>query len=248
MQPEPEDHVIAGELAQAAGALLVSLRRDHPPGRERGALGDQASDAFLLGELRRLRPRDHVLSEESADNPERLNARRVWIIDPLDGTREFCEADRLDWAVHVALTIDGIPVAGAVALPAQNWLGTTHAPDPLPVSTGDLRMVVSRSRATAFVGDVATLLGARVLPLGSAGAKTMAVVTGAADIYLHTGGMYEWDSCAPVAVAQAAGLHCSRVDGAPLQYNNADPMLPDLLVCRLEVAEAVLSAIRSVAR
>ena len=244
VQPTADDHVLAGQLAGAAGELLVALRARHEPGAERGALGDAVSDAFLLAELRRLRPKDHVLSEESADDLSRLGVRRVWIVDPLDGTREFCEADRVDWAVHVALTIDGVACAGAVALPAQDWVATTHSRHPARPDSAQLRMVVSRSRATPLVTDVADIIGALLVPLGSAGAKAMAVLRGDAEIYLHTGGMYEWDSCAPVAVAVAAGLHCSRVDGSPLSYNNDDPLLPDLLVCRPELAQNVLAAIR----
>ena len=90
---------------------------------------------------------------------------------------------------------------------------------------------------------VAEALGAELVAMGSAGAKAMAVVLGHADIYAHSGGQYEWDSCAPVAVAKAAGLHVSRIDGSELRYNQPDPYLPDLLICRPELAAEVLRAL-----
>jgi 3'(2'), 5'-bisphosphate nucleotidase len=157
----------------------------------------------------------------------------------LDGTREYGEK-RTDWAVHVALSIDGAPAIGAVALPGLNLTLTTEHPQIVPPAPSKLRMLVSRTRPAAEAVKVAEALNAELVPMGSAGAKAMAVVRGEADIYLHTGGQYEWDNCAPAAVALAAGLHASRVDGSPLRYNNADTSLPDLLICRKEHAESVL--------
>ncbi|HEX7444230.1 MAG TPA: 3'(2'),5'-bisphosphate nucleotidase CysQ, partial [Acidimicrobiales bacterium] len=190
---------------------------------------------------------DAVLSEEGRDDPARLTAARVWIVDPLDGTREFGEPPRTDWAVHVALVVAGRPVAGAVALPALGLtLGTRPAPSPLPplpASPYTPRVIVSRSRPPAAATWLAEHLGGELVPMGSAGAKAMAVVRGEADVYAHSGGQFEWDSCAPVAVAAAAGLHVSRLDGSPLRYNNADPYLPDLLICRRELADASLQAL-----
>jgi 3'(2'), 5'-bisphosphate nucleotidase len=183
-----------------------------------------------------------VLSEEGVDDPERLTASRVWIVDPLDGTREFGEYGRTDWAVHVALVIDGQVEAAAVALPALGRTLTMEPPpDPVPASEGPPRLVVSRSRPPAVAAALAYHLDGEMLALGSAGAKAMAVVLGLADVYAHSGGQYEWDSAAPVGVAAAAGLHVSRLDGLPLQYNRPDPWLPDLLICRPELADAILA-------
>nr|WP_269204980.1 inositol monophosphatase family protein [Motilibacter aurantiacus] len=214
------------------------------------ARADAAAQAVIADLLARLRPEDAVLSEEALDDPARLEARRVWIVDPLDGTREYGEEGRHDWAVHVALWQDGELTDGAVALPALGAKGLVLATDdvtapPARAAGAAPRLAVSRSRATDLVKGVAEVLGAELVPMGSAGFKASAVVRGEADAYVHTGGQYEWDSAAPVAVARAAGLHTSRVDGSPLAYNRPDPSLPDLVVCRPELAEAVLAAIAS---
>lgn len=212
-------------------------------GKELGRAGDRAAHELLVRQLAELRPVDAVLSEEGVADPARLDAHRVWIIDPLDGTREFGEIPRVDWAVHVALTIDGDPAAGAVALPARDLtLATDPAPAAPPTWGGAPRVLVSRSRPPAEAARIADLLGGELVPLGSAGAKAMAVVLGEAEVYAHSGGQYEWDSAAPVAVARAAGLHVSRLDGTPLVYNQPDPYLPDLLICRPELADAVIAA------
>ena len=237
------DHELAAATAADAGRLLLELRA-------RGASRDEAdatANERILARLHEARPDDAVLSEESKDDPIRLTRQRVWIVDPLDGTREFGEEGRVDWAVHIALVVDGTPDACAVALPADGEL--VLRTDPVatlaPPVTGPPRLLVSRSRPPALAGYLADVLGAELVPLGSAGAKAMAVVRGAADVYAHSGGQYEWDSAAPVGVARAAGCHCSRLDGAPLVYNRADPYLPDLLICRPEWAEPVLAAIAS---
>jgi 3'(2'), 5'-bisphosphate nucleotidase len=189
-------------------------------------------------------PGDAILSEEARDDLVRLERRRVWIIDPLDGTREFREPGRTDWAVHVALCIDGEPAAGAVALPARGvTLATDPPPPPVPPWEGPPRILVSRTRPPAQSQVIRDALGGELVPLGSAGAKAMAVVLGEADVYAHAGGQYEWDNAAPAAVAAAAGLHVSRLDGSPLRYNQPDPWLPDLLICRRELAPAVLAAL-----
>jgi 3'(2'), 5'-bisphosphate nucleotidase len=207
--------------------------------------GDAAAHHFLVQELAAARPDDAILSEEGLDSRARLSAERVWIIDPLDGTNEFGEPGRSDWAVHVALVTDGRPIAAAVSLPAIRRVFATDPPPapPPPLDGRRPRVVMSRSRAPHASVAIAQQLGAELVRLGSAGAKTMAVVTGEADIYAHAGGMYEWDSCAPTAVAAAAGLHVSRIDGSPLRYNRPDPWLPDLLVCRPELAAPVLEAL-----
>lgn len=244
----PEDHVEAAHIAQEAGELLVALReRMVAEGTTTGMLkyaGDRSAHEHIMRRLAERFPGDAVLSEEGVDRPERLTAERTWIVDPLDGTREFSEYPRSDWAVHVALVVDERPVAGAVALPAMGITLSTATPPQLPPrEPGPPRLLVSRSRPPAAAMIVADALDAELISLGSAGAKAMAVVLGHADIYAHSGGQYEWDSCAPVAVAAAAGLHVSRIDGSELRYNQPDPYLPDLLICRKEFAADVLAAI-----
>ncbi|MGY1856618.1 3'(2'),5'-bisphosphate nucleotidase CysQ [Modestobacter sp. SYSU DS0290] len=235
----------AAALATAAGELLLAVRgRPFADAAACKAAGDAESHRFLVEQLARLRPGDAVLSEEGVDDPARLTADRVWIVDPLDGTREFAEAGRADWAVHVALWERGELTAGAVALPAEQLtLGTASPPALPPRPEGPLRLAVSRSRPPVMVAELATRLRAELVPMGSAGAKAMAVVRGQADAYVHGGGQYEWDSAAPVAVARAAGLHTSRLDGSPLRYNRDSPWLPDLVICRPELAGDLLEAL-----
>jgi 3'(2'), 5'-bisphosphate nucleotidase len=235
------DAELARLVATTAGQLLVDLRHTELFGGEAlGKVGDRLANEFIMAALRHHRPEDAILSEEEADHPDRLGASRVWIVDPLDGTREYGEG-RADWAVHVGLAIEGTAAIGAVALPGLPLtLSSADAQAPPRRSGGRLRMLVSRTRPAPEAVAVATALDAELVPMGSAGAKTMAVVRGEADIYLHSGGQYEWDNCAPVAVARAAGLHVSRLNGGPLRYNQADTRLPDLLVCRAELAARVL--------
>jgi 3'(2'), 5'-bisphosphate nucleotidase len=238
-----DDHRLAARIAADAGRLLLDLRTQFDEPAELKREGDARANVLILDALAASRPADPVLSEESADDPVRLGAERVWIVDPLDGTREFSEKDRDDWAVHVALAIDGVAAIGAVALPARDLvLGTDPAPALAAPHDGPVRLVVSRTRPPAVTERLQEALGAELVPMGSAGAKTMAIVLGDADVYAHAGGQYQWDSAAPVAVARAAGLHTSRLDGSPLVYNDADPYLPDLLVCRPELAERVIAA------
>jgi len=233
------DEQLAERLARAAGVILLALRAEGLEGKALGQAGDEAANTMLCRELRAARPDDAILSEEEKDSAARLAYSRVWIIDPLDGTREYGEG-RDDWAVHVALAVDGVASVGAVALPGLGVTLTSGAPMPLQPANQPLKMLVSRTRPAAEAVFVAERIGAELLAMGSAGAKAMAVVRGEADIYLHTGGQYEWDNCAPVAVAQAAGLHVSRVDGSVIRYNAADTYLPDLLICRAELADEVL--------
>ena len=236
-----DDHALAADIAREAGALLVELQAQNATKDE----GDRLSNDLILARLAAARPADAILSEESKDSPVRLERERVWIVDPLDGTREWGEG-RTDWAVHVALAHNGIPEVASVALPGQGQLLSTAAPPPPPAAgTGPIRLLVSRTRPPAIAEYLADVLGAELVPLGSAGAKAMAVVLGDADVYAHSGGQYEWDSAAPVGVATAAGCHCSRLDGAPLVYNQPDPYLPDLLVCRADLAATVLDAVRA---
>jgi 3'(2'), 5'-bisphosphate nucleotidase len=235
------DTQLAHTLAHDAGQLLLDLQKSGTFNPEAlGDEGDKRANALIIDAIRCLRPDDAILSEEQRCDGERLHHDRVWIIDPLDGTREFREG-RSDWAVHIALSIHGVASIGAVALPGLGLTLTTGQDFRPAPHNNPLRMVVSRTRPAAEALNVAKSLSAELMPMGSAGAKAMAVVRGEADIYLHTGGQYEWDNCAPVAVAQAAGLHCSRVDGSPMRYNNADPYLPDLLICRPELVDQIMA-------
>lgn len=244
-----DDHAFAVWAAERAGAVLLDVRAGAAAeGLEGKALKD-AGDAAAQAELDRVltehRPGDAVLSEEAADDKSRLTADRVWIIDPLDGTREFSEPPRDDWAVHVALWQGGDLVAGAVAQPALGETFSTGRPSVVPPRTSARpRIAVSRSRPPAFVEALAAELDAELVPMGSAGVKVMSVVRDVADAYVHAGGQYQWDNAAPVAVARAAGLHCSRVDGSPLVYNADDTSLPDLIVCRPELAESIVDFVR----
>ncbi|MGP5665527.1 3'(2'),5'-bisphosphate nucleotidase CysQ [Glutamicibacter arilaitensis] len=238
----------ARALAQGAGQTLMRLRA---AAGERGLAGkalkdagDRAAQDYLSAELRRLYPSDAVLSEESEDTKERLNHRRVWIIDPLDGTREYSEF-RDDWAVHVALWEDGRLAAGAVSLPGVDMVLDSAMMAPLREQLGQapIRIAVSRSRPPAVLEQLTAQLDIELVPMGSAGYKVCAVVRGEVDAYIHAGGQYEWDSAAPVAVAAGSGLHASRIDGKDLEYNQVNPYLPDLLVCRPELKDLLLDHI-----
>ncbi len=245
MSATPADHTFAAQLATTTGEALLGVRQRLVEGGithfELKDAGDAAAQQVIADALAAERPDDAVLSEEAADDRVRLNADRTWIIDPLDGTREYAEPPRTDWAVHIALVVYGDQVAGAVALPAQGiTLSTAEAPVLPDAVDGPPRVIVSRTRRPPAAQMLAEKLGAEYLEMGSAGAKAMAVVRGEADIYAHSGGQYEWDNCAPAAVCLAAGLHCSRLDGSPLVYNNPDPYLPDLLICRKEWADRCL--------
>jgi 3'(2'), 5'-bisphosphate nucleotidase len=267
--PPVIDAAFARWLADRAGRLLLSVRAEVGFGDANAlrAAGDKAAHDLIRTELARWRPADAVLSEEDdrsrevwtgverAARPERLGASRVWIVDPLDGTREYAEEGRTDWAVHVALwTADcsspNCLSAGAVAMPAQHrTIGTDHPPayPPLALAAatgGPIRIATSRTRPPAFVTALAEEIHADLVPMGSAGVKIAAVIGGEADAYVHAGGQYEWDSAAPVAVATATGLHASRIDGSALKYNEADPKLPDLVVCRKDLAPRLLAALR----
>ncbi len=246
--PTPDDHALARQLATDCGKLLHDFRNEwFARGNNAWALrdeGDMRGHHFLVDALKIARPDDGVISEEGYAEPSRLIKSRVWIVDPLDGTNEYGERGRPDWAIHVALTIDGDPACGAVALPVFGATYCTGEPTVVPpVGDRRLRVVSSRSRTTYAAMLVSEALDADIAYLGSAGAKAMAVVRGEVDVYAHSGGMYEWDSCAPAAVARAAGLHVSRIDGSPLVYNQRDTWMPDFLVCRPELADRVLAAL-----
>ncbi len=246
--PTDKDHAEAARIATEAGQLLVETRerlfRLSVDPRTIKDEGDRRAHEFIMGELRAAFPDDGILSEEGRDDLTRLQKDRVWIVDPLDGTREFSEPGRQDWAVHIALTEAGVPTAGSVALPALETTLSAHPASELPERPdGPPRLVVSRTRPPAAAMIIAEALGAELLGLGSAGAKAMSIILGHADIYAHSGGQFEWDNCAPAVVAQAAGMHATRADGSELTYNHADPWLPDLLFCRPEFAEPALAAI-----
>ena len=244
------DAALAAHLAEVAGRILLEVRASGLfSAKALGKAGDQTANQFLVHALRHARPDDGLLSEEEKDDHARLDKRRAWIIDPVDGTREYGES-RADWAVHVGLAIDGRPAIGAVALPGMGIADAgqvlrSDRPRALPPAPERLRLCISRTRPAAEAVAVAERLGADLVPMGSAGAKAMAVILGEADIYLHTGGQYEWDSMAPVAVALAHGLHCTRIDGSPLIYNQRDVYLPDLLICRKEHVDPVMAALRA---
>ena len=232
-------------MARAAATELMGLRGRSPDagGSALADEGDRRSHELIAGLLARARPADPVLSEEAVADEDLDRRGRLWIVDPLDGTREFSEG-RADFAVHVAMVVAGVPEVGAVALPAEEVVLSTDRPPRLAARPGGpTRVVVSRTRPPAVAVGLADALDAQVVPMGSAGAKIMAVVRGQADVYVHAGGQYQWDSAAPVAVALAAGAHASRVDGSPLRYDDPDPWLPDLVVCRPELASSVLAAL-----
>ena len=248
-----DDVAVAVRAARAAADVLLALRADGAlTGRALGDAGDAAAQEAISAVLAAERPGDAVLSEEAADDERRLSADRVWIVDPLDGTREYGEAGRSDWAVHVALWTEGRGGSGggltvaAVALPALDQVLVTEPAPALPArADGPIRIAVSRTRPPAEADAVAQALGGELVPMGSAGYKVLAVVRGEVDAYVHSGGMYQWDSAAPVAVARGAGLATSRIDGSPLVYNAAGLSLPDLVVCRPELAEPILAAVRA---
>jgi len=243
-----DDSELAAQLAHHAGRIVLAIRASGLiAGRALGDAGDEAANRFLCHAIVQHRPDDGLLSEESADTEERLGKERVWIIDPVDGTREYGEG-RSDWAIHIGLAIGGVAQVGAVALPALDLVLRSDRPLALPQAPPTPRMVVSRSRPPAQALAVAKALGAELVPMGSAGAKAMAVVRGEAEIYLHAGGQHQWDNCAPAAVAAAHGLHVSRIDGAPLVYNARDTFIPDLLICRTDLAERVLAEIAALTR
>jgi 3'(2'), 5'-bisphosphate nucleotidase len=245
-----DDHALSAWLADQAGHRLLEVREQGLQGRELKDAGDAAAHELLMELLAEHRPGDAVLSEEGKDDKVRLGADRVWIVDPLDGTREFSEPPRDDWAVHVALWErngqGGDLTAGAVAQPAIGETFDTGQPPVVPPRTAErFRIAVSRSRPPGFTPQLAAELDAEMVPMGSAGVKVMSVVRDLTDAYVHAGGQYEWDSAAPVAVARAAGLFTSRIDGSPLQYNQNDVYLPDLIVCRPELADRIVAFIKA---
>ncbi|MEO6701604.1 MAG: 3'(2'),5'-bisphosphate nucleotidase CysQ [Jatrophihabitantaceae bacterium] len=237
-----DDHALAATLAGSAGSILTAIRTSELlAGKDLGSAGDAVAHSWLASALSRLRPADGLLSEEAAGD-DHSGHHRLWIVDPLDGTREFSEG-RADWAVHVALVSDGRPIAAAVALPGLGQLLSSAEPIALPAVSGPIRIAVSRSRPPAFASELASRLSAELVPMGSAGYKAMAVLRGEVHAYLHAGGQYEWDSAAPVGVAVHAGLHASRIDGSPLIFGKSDAWSPDLLICRPELAEVLLATV-----
>lgn len=249
------DAALAAVVAAEAGELLLDLRervgyRNYYDPYGLGDAGDKLANTLILDRLRSERPQDSVLSEEAVDDLSRVNADRVWIVDPVDGTHEYSMPGRSDWAVHIALwqrssgSSAGHITDAAVALPA---LGEVFRTDtvaaPPPRVPGPIRITASANRPPAVLWRIREQLDIHLVHIGSAGAKAMAVVRGDVDAYLHAGGQWEWDSAAPAGVLWAAGMHASRIDGAPLVYNRRDPYLPDLLMCRQELADVLLKAI-----
>jgi 3'(2'), 5'-bisphosphate nucleotidase len=238
--PAAADAELAVAVAERAAELLRTVRRSG--GTDLGATGDRQSHELIVEALRQVRPDDAIRSEEAPSDEPGVSGR-LWIVDPLDGTREFAEG-LAEFAVHVALVVQGEAVLGTVALPGLGAvLCSADPPALVPWSGAAPRLAVSRSRPPAAAGAVAEALRAELVPMGSAGFKVAAVVRGEVDAYVHAGGQYEWDSAAPVAVALAAGLHASRIDGSPLRYGRPDPWLPDLVVCRPELRDDVLAAL-----
>ena len=239
------DGDLAAHLADQAGKILLQVRASGMfEGKSLGKAGDQTANQFLVHALRQQRAEDGLLSEEEKDNADRLEKERVWIVDPVDGTREYGE-ERTDWAVHVGMAVNGAPDLGAVALPGLDVVLRSDQPGEIPAAPEKLRMVVSRTRPAKEATGVCEAIGGELVPMGSAGTKAMAILRGGADIYLHSGGQYEWDSMAPAAVALGWGLHASRIDGSPLVYNQQDVYMPDLLICRKEHADMVLEKVRA---
>ena len=238
------DIEIAHQIAKEAGDILLSLQNAKDvDSKQKGKNGDNAANKVIISALKKLRPEDGILSEEENDNFERLEKERVWIIDPLDGTREYSE-NRDDWAVHIGFCVNGTPTMGVVALPGQDKTYSSNDICELKPLAQRPKILISRTRQPKYAAELAAHLGAELLPMGSAGAKAMAVINGDADIYYHIGGQYEWDNCAPVAVCLAHGLHCSRLDGSAIKYNQKDTFVPDLLICRKEYADKILKFLR----
>jgi 3'(2'), 5'-bisphosphate nucleotidase len=247
------DVALAARIAQEAGKLLVAVRDEVGFGDpyDLGDAGDRRANELILRLLREARPDDAVLSEESPDNLARLRADRVWIIDPVDGTREFSMPGRVDWAVHIALWQRGDGPHGGitdavVGLPATGAIYRTDTVStPAPRDPGPIRVATSRNRPPTVLWWLRDILDIELVGMGSAGAKAMALVRGDVDAYIHAGGQWEWDSAAPAGVVRAAGLHATRIDGSPLLYNRPDPYLPDFVMCRPEFAAPLLEGIRS---
>ena len=241
------DADLAAALAHLAGATLLTTREElgaaGVTGKALGKAGDVAAQKVIAKALEGSRPGDAVLSEEAPDDPSRLSAERVWIVDPLDGTKHFAEGKN-EWAVHIALWEQGHLTVGAVALPTEGVvLRSDEVGAPSSTAGKPLRIAVSSSRTPPIAREAAQSLSATLVPMGSAGVKIASVIRGQNDAYIHAGGQYEWDSAAPIALARAAGLHTSRLDGSDLLYNRKDPYLPDLVVTRAEIADKVTAAI-----
>lgn len=238
-----DDADLAASAAELAGKILLDLAQTALwTGAARGRVAELISNELILAAIRAHRPGEAILSEESVDDPDRLRQPRVWIVDPLDGTHEYAEG-RGDWAVQVALAIRGKPAVGAIALPARGLLLRSDVPPALPWAKDRLRLLVSRTRPPVQTATLAKLLKAEIVPMGSAGAKVAALLLGDGEIYLHSGGQHEWDNCAPVAVALAAGLDATRLDGKPLVYNGADAQQPDLVVSHPAVTQELRDAL-----
>ncbi len=259
MSLEEIDRQLALDVSEKAAQNLLRIRREGflkgESGRALSDVGDRISEEIIRSMIESERPDDAILSEEQmTEDQRRFYAERVWIIDPLDGSREFGTEANADWAIHVALWNrsqsdtngfhEGKIALSVVTIPATGETYTsfwTQKRD-YDIET-PIRIVVSNTRAPEWLSDLGAYLNVTLLPRGSAGVKAMEVVAGRADAYVHSGGQYEWDSAAPVGVSLAAGLHASRLDGTPLRYNQPDPYLPDLVICKKTLAPLLLEAI-----
>lgn len=247
------DSELSRDVAIEAGRLLLDLRAtygdldpaDVDTANRLRKEADRASHLLIADRISAARPDDVILSEEGKDDPARLVADRVWIVDPLDGTFEFGQG-RSDFAVHIVLWVrDALSPTGArlvastVELPAQGLTRTDiDTPDvsfALPTDR-PIRIVASRSRAPKWLPDAVAVLADRmgreveVIDVGSVGAKVNEILCGRADAYVHDTGFYEWDVAAPYAVAHRYGLHASHVGGEPIRFNQDPPYVTSLLV------------------
>lgn len=242
------DHRIAANLALRAGQALLEYREaelDKPFYDQWDVRdgGDRLAHELLVDELAGLCPHDIVMSEEGRDNPARLEADRTWIVDPLDGTYDFPFADSIEWAVHVALVEDGLPTAAAVSVPGFDQVFATDSGPCAARGERDAPLVVSGRSNGYFGAEVARALDGGLTACGSSGVKAMLVVAGQVDVYVHGSGLYEWDVCAPAAVAEAAGLVVTDIHGDEIRYNKPDPVVGGFVVSRPEFADITRSTL-----
>lgn len=236
------DHQLAAALAAKAGQALSELReRPHSGGFDPWGLrdeGDRLAHNLLVELLGSHRPDDIVLSEEGREDRRRLDADRTWIIDPLDGTHDYPFLDSIEWAVHVALVEEQRPTAAAVAVPGMDQVFATDLGSAAEPMDRDQPLVISGRSNAYLASEVAETIGGKLTACGSSGVKAMLVVSGAVDVYVHGSGLYEWDVCAPAAVAEALGMVVTDLEGDEIVYNKSQPIVRGLVISRPEFAEA----------